>query len=359
MIGISFVISLLVGCTKSPYQNCIDPEPVLSARVELQILSEDTETIRQTILGKPALAEYWQTQLTTFPPESDWRGWFSVFMIDPADDFNTEPLTVNPIRVLTSEDVHGYLMIESRFAKSHTIRVVFLFDFQPVPVTKEGESKFYQALLDVAPQEDHAFEFKFSNLPEGFHQFSILLIADPEDTRLDKDYRISQQGSFWEQRYDLWIDLDRIPDNVLTLPSKEEGIGAAGAFHHVEIITPLETQSNEPLEIIESSPGQTHCINLRVFNASPEELVPYSDLVPITIGIFWDDVLFQKVEYQLGDQSPTDIQINVQAPDEIGMHQLGIAVMPFAGYSQFDADLTRVVFPYSPFSRRVLVNVQP
>jgi len=345
----------------STQSQCIDLKPAKRAEVTLRALDDNLESIEAVALQTAEDQEEWHQKTAFVPPESDLGGWVTIIKVDP--NLNTGLLAKkkNPILLPAQAETKIFLMVRNAWKKPHTLRVIFLLDFQQVPIHgPHGVTDYYDFPV-MASQEDQALALTLTALPPGFHQLSILWIADPENTSSDSVYRLLQQKSFQEERFDLWVGINAPPTATLVFEDAKIGQDASNRFGGIEFVASPTDKTNEPLTSLVLKPSDEHCLNLRLFNAKPGTDALYTDSVPLFIAVFWNDKLEQIVNYDLSASSPENLtlRLRVQAPSEAGSYQLSAAVFTFSGYSQFDGTGTRVGYPIGTFTRRILVAVRP
>ena len=190
---------------------------------------------------------------------------------------------------------------------------------------------------------------------------AILLITDPESLSTDSEYRMMQQHSFSEQRFDLWADAALGASGVPVFETAELGQAAASRFADIELAASPLAQENALLDSLTLEPGQEHCLYLHLFNKKSEVNAPYAGPVPLRIALFWDDRLGQVLDYDLLADAPDNVVLPLlaQAPTQAGSHQFEVVVFSFPRWSQFNSVGQRTGFPFAAYSRRVLVEVQP
>lgn len=354
------VVSILVtGCAPSAQSECTQLHSVQQSPFTLEVINQDTEVVKDAALQTLGAQEQWQQKTAFLAPESEWAGWATQLTVFPKAV--TGGYLENPILVPAQELIRGFFLVRNGWNMPHPLRVIFLLDFQQVPVLVGNKLTHFYDLPMMEPQEDKAFEFMLPGLSQGFHQLSILLIADPEDYSIDIEYRFFQQKSFSELRYDLWVGLDSPPQDTLRFESPEIGQSADSRMGNVELVLSAEDPKNNPLLSFSVSPGKQYCVNLRFFNRTPPMDAPYSGPVYLRIAVFWKDKLAQVLDYHLLPDAPENLtlQLAVEPPLEAGNYQFNIVVFTYPGYSQF-ADLReRTGYPVGEFTRRVVVDVQP
>jgi len=361
IIGISLfalVLALLAqhGPIKSSSskQSCLALRPVQPSEVPISIANEDLETVKHFVLEPLENRRRWQQKNALVPPNSDWGGWvFEIRFLPPPKS----PFLVLPLH----QELHGFLLLRNAWKKPHDSRMIFLLDFQQMPVlTSEGIRPFY-TLPALAPQEDYAFEFVIPPLPRGFHTLSFVMIADPQNRSLDPVYRAAQQDSFLDQRFDLWVGVKPFSLDVPALETLALGQAAVSRFaKSVDLVVTPQDPINEPLAFFSSKPGDSHCVYLRLYNEETEVNRPYKEPVPLHIVASWDDQLTEALDYDLLADAPRHLTLplSVRTPTEPGLHQLQVMIFSFPGWSQYN-DGTFTGFFTASFSRRVLVEVRP
>ena len=360
-----WVMSLLIasvvfgGCKPRLEVDCVDLTAATHPDATIKIAVEDLEVIKQATTGVPEAEEQWLQKTTFFAPESNWGTWLTMLEIQPR--LEMEMYAESPIPLPSETELQGFLLIRNAWKKPHTLRIIFLIDFQQVHVLQGASPSYYYDFPLVEPQEDRGVKFSLPTLSEGFHQLSILTITDAGDDSTDNDYRFLQQKSFSEQRYDLWIGNTLRPSDAPFFDYPELGMVASNRFANIQVIRSPNDKASQPLETLSLQAEQKTCLNLRFFNAPPEADTTGVDAMPLHIAVFWDDELSEIVDYDFPPDAPENLTlpIKVKAPSEAGSYQLGIVVFTFPGYSQFKSIGERTGFPMGAFSRRILVEVQP
>src|SRR3972149_5433528 len=193
------VVSIFVtGCAPSAQSECTQLHSVEQSPFTLEVVNQDTEVVKDAALQPPGAQELWQQKTAFLAPENGWTGWATQLTVAPKAE--TGGYLENPILVPAQEQIRGFFLVRNGWNRPHTLRVIFLLDFQQVPVLVENKVTHFYDLPLMEPQEDKAFEFMLPGLSQGFHKLSILLIADPENYSLDIEYRFFQQKSFSELR---------------------------------------------------------------------------------------------------------------------------------------------------------------
>jgi len=350
---------ILTGCKSKEQMRCADLAPAQPSATTLTVLNEDLETVQSLVLKTPEAQEEWRQKNALVSPESDWGGWVTMLRTTPG--LEMDPSVENPIRLPTDTEANAFLLVRNAWKKPHSLRIVFLIDFQQASVTKSEQRTLFYDFPIMEPQEDRTIEFTLPALSRGFHQLSTLFVTDPDNVSTDTEYRYLQQHSFSEQRYDLWVDTEARPKEVMTFESAELGRAAGSRMGGVEFVVSPDDKENKPLTSLTLKPGEEHCLNLRLYNAKSEVNAPYTGPVPLRIAVFWNDKMEQVLDYDLLADAPDNLtlQLKIQAPSEAGSYQLSAVVFTFPGYSQFEAVGERTGYPGGAFSRRSLVEVQP
>ncbi len=339
--------------------DCLPLTPAQPSPVTFQVVSDDLEAIRDVVLESPVIADEWQQRLDFISPTSEWAGWEKELRFLPAlrhDEFFS-----NPILVPDEEELHGYLLVHSGWYQPHPVRIIFLLDYQQVPVLIGDQWMDYYDMPALDSQGEGAIEFILPGLEEGFHQLSTIMIADPESDSTDWEYRLMQRTSFREFRSDIWIGFDSLPPGTPGFESFDIGVSATKNFNNIEFIGTEEDPKHGLTHSLEMSPGEEHCINLQIVHTDAELRLPYTGPVYFRIGIFWDDVMVEYLDYELppdaNDQH--NVWLMVKAPNDSGSHQLHATVFTFPGYSKYLAPMEPSWLDIGLFTWRVLVEVQP
>ncbi len=354
------VLSILVsGCAPSAQSECTQLHSVQQSPFTLEVVNQDTEVAKDSALQTLGAQELWQQKTALLSPESEWAGWATQLAVFPSAE--TGGYLESPILVPAKEQIRGFFLVRNGWNKAHILRAIFLLDFQQVPVLVGNMLTHFYDLPTMEPQEDKAFEFMLPGLPQGFHQLSILLIADPENYSTDIEYRFFQQMSFSELRYDLWVGLDSPPQDTPGFESPELGQSAASRLGSVELVLSAEDPENDPVLSFVMSLGKQYCMNLRLFNPAAQANAPYGNPVDLRIAVFWNDKLAQVLDYHLLADAPENLtlQLMVEAPPKTGTYQFNIVVFTYPGYSQFAELRERTGYPIGAFTRRVVVDVLP
>lgn len=343
--------------------DCLELQLAGSPPATLRVVNEDFASIQQIIFQTAALQQEWQLVTAFFAPASDWGGWATIVKADPRVETPALADKENPIPLPADAESTLYIMARNAWKNPHALRLVFLLDFQQTLVLQtDGRKSYHYDWAAIQPQADRAVAVRLPVLSPGLHQLSVLLIADPNELSEDGWYRLLQQKSFHEDRYDLWVGAESLPANVPAFESAEMGQAAASRMGGIEFIAQPEKERNEPLVSLALKPGQAFCVQLRFYNELSSVNAPYTEPLPLFLAIFWDDKLNQQMIYDLLKDAPDNLtlQLKLTAPLETGMHQLHAVVFQMPGYSQFNADgRERTGYPTANFSRRVLVTVAP
>jgi len=361
------LLVLLTQRISSSKPQCLPAAQLPASTTLLEIVNEDRDAIQDIALKTEYARSAWEQKVGFFKPEGEWGGWVTQLQIDTPLTSNDDHFIENPIRVPAKAKVHGYFLVRNAWKKSHDLRVIFFLDFQQVLVKKLDKSYGYYDLPVMESQEDRAFEFVISEMADGFHQLSFLLITDPQSLSTDSTYRALQQRSFYEGRYDLWVGINELPQNIMVFESSELGQSAASRLGVIELLKSPIDETNTPLFSMKLASEQKHCLYLRLFNCGiecrkeSEVNKLYSGPVPLRIGIFWNDKLEQVLNYDLRADAPDNLtlQIEIETPKKPGLYQLHVVGFAFPGFSQFTASLERTTYPPGLYSRRILVDVQP
>ncbi len=347
--GIWSVITRNSNCLNSE----LSEEP---ASIHLQN-NNDVETAKRIVLQTKEDIDDWEQKISLFSSESAWSGWATKIKIIPSSNVTFFSHIENPILISAETETTVFLLVRNGWKLPHTLRIITLLEFQPTSVVlaNGSESNFYD-LLDMAPQEDRVFVFTLPNLSQGFHQLSILLVADPESVSFDKEYRLLQQKSFNEQRFDLWAGLEKPPANTPYFASAAIGQSAASRVGGIEFVSLSGNQNVLKPQTFRS--GDKICATLRLIITKGDT---YEESIPLRIGIFWNDKLEQILDYKLPPRAFDNLSltIKVQIPQHSGNYQFNAVLFTFPGYSQFDSVTERTGYPLGAFTQRVIVEATP
>lgn len=346
------------GCAQPAQPECMQLPSGQQSPLLLEVVSQEIEDAKNAAFQTIGAQELWQQKASFLSPESGWAGWVTQLAVFPSQEIGK--FLENPVLLTPEEQIRGFFLVRNSWQMPHTLRVIFLLDFQQVPVLVENRLNHFYDFPKMDPQEDRAFEFILPGLPEGFHQLSILLVADPENYSTDSNYRFLQQMSFTELRYDLWVGIDSPSQEVPRFENPEIGQAAASRLGSVELVLSAQDPENNPVLSLAMSSGKQYCVNLRLFNSTPQ-LTLYGGSVDLRIAVFWNDELTQVLDYTLSADAPEKLtlQLAIGAPLEIDTYQFSIVVFTYPGYSQFTIPNKRTGYPVGAFTRRVVVEVQP
>jgi hypothetical protein len=319
--------------------------------------------------GIPGLSAELQQQVNSQSSDkgSAWGSWLLEAYVEPNPAFDVGKYVSNPVRIQSEKESNGLLLLYNFWQLPHTARLIFLLDYQQSELGISEKTHDFIELPQMAPGEAFTVGFKLPPLPEGFHQLSVITVADPVSQSTDVLYRVDQRSSFFEYRQDIWVGIDTLPNSINGFEDASIGFPASNRHGGIELIAMPETIVNEPLSELTLNPGEKQCIPLRFFNcgkecrARPDVKQPYSGPFPVKLIAFWNDVMSGVYEFDLPADAPDNLTFNleIEAPKEPGDYQLMVTAFPLPGYSQFQNDAERTMGPLAAFSRRVLVNVEP
>jgi hypothetical protein len=347
------VVSLLLQVQGQNQKDCFYLTQAKQALGALVVTSEDLNTVKSTLLGTVESQEIWQEKNEVFAPDSGWSGWVFHARFFPDQSHG-------PIQMSAGQELRGLFLIRNGWQKPHALRLIFLVDFQQIAISRGNDLEEFYDFPIMNPQEDRAMEFTVPALPPGAHQLSILFISDPGDLSVDPEQRFLQQVSFSEQRFD--IRVDGAPSTpVPAFETMELGQAAASRFADIDVGASPNSQSTTPLISLALQPAQETCVYLHLFNEKSPANAPYTGTVPLRITTFWNDKLEQVLDYDLLATAPDKLilPLMIKAPTEAGNYQLQITVSVLPGWSLFNSTNQRTGFPYTSFSKRILVDVQP
>jgi len=352
-IVLSGIIGIVTACEPtggaSPYM------PVEVDEAGTVVLVDEGPALRDLILSNSESQQAWQDKQTMFPVGGRWSTWLAQFTMS----VDREPVSPKGlIRLPAHQASFGRLLVSNVFHTPHSLGLVFLLDYQPLLVQDaSGEQAIYY-IPEMPVGAEQAFEFLLPPMSEGLRHLSILLITDPDSTSTDSDYRWAQQHSFSEQRFDLWIDIEKVPKDTPAFQDLEEAISAGGFRSRFEVV-----QSHQPdqlIERLELEPDTDHQIALRFTNEEQaENTQPYTGTLPVRIGIFWDDRLRSVFDYEHDPTIPEPplLSLIIHSPGEPGIHQLQVVAFQIPWHALFNAQGEWISFGKAAFSRRILVNV--
>lgn len=342
---------------------CLELQPAPPSTLTFSVQEESLKAVQQVVAQNPAATLYWERGISLFPPDGDTSGWVFVAVATPRAQVPALAEALVPIPLPADTETTFYVMVRNAWFKPHAMRLIFLLDYQQVQIVSAGgEVKSYYDLPMLQPQADGAVALRLPKLTRGFHQLSVLLIADPDNYTEDIEYRFYQQKSFIEIRHELWVGVDARPTEVPAFESFALAQAADTRTVGAELVLDALKKTNEPLLTLNLKPGAETCVNLRLFNTYTAFNAPYTGPVPLHIVAFWDDHLTHTFDYQLSTADPEHLtlQFKIQAPPQAGRYQFSMAIFKFPGYSQFSTDrLEYAIYSVSDFSRRVVVEVVP
>lgn len=329
------------------------------SKIELTLTSDDVATARNVVLDTPGSKNAWAEMTAAFGEGSSSGAWVQQIRINPHLNSGQLANRINPVLLTATSEMQMAILVRNTWEESHSLRLIFLLDRHQMRIL-EGENAWYFDFPKMQPQEDRGLTFALPPLPLGFHQLSVILITDPENTTKDQTARLIQQKTFSESTYDLWVGTQSLVQSTPRFASPEIG-QAATRLLSADFVTSPVGEANKPLTDLTMTPGETRCLYLRLFYSKSELNKRYIEPVPLHIGVSWNDEQKQILEYQLSPNSPDILTLGLQvkAPEKPGAYQLAAAILEFPGYSQFDNAFKRTGFPASAFSRRILVEVVP
>lgn len=371
---ISAVLSQIVlGCAGTKpaslpitSDNFLELQQVQPSPTYMEVVSTDLDSIKDRMLNMPEVRIGWDQSIEFFSPDSDWGGWISELNVEPKLSFETEKLIANPIKLPYQDEYRLLFLVRNAWKLAHDLRVIFLLDFRQISIVTSDGTLPYLDFPAMETQEDRAVEFLLKDLPQGFHQISIILIADPNSTSQDSTYRLLQQKSFFEARYDLWIGEAAMPSGIFAIEETTLGQSAASRISEIELIG-IDNNMDDPLIFIETASNDNIQLGLKLSNCGIECRKDsdinklYDGPVPMRFLVFIDDNLLWVAEYSLLANAPDNLTLNlsIDAPTTVGDHTLNILGVTFPGSSQFSMiQLERLIYPQGIFSRRVLLYTQ-
>ncbi len=345
----------LSSCSAPDKPSPLESADISSSSVGSIIILNEGEATRDLILSNSESELAWRQKQTQFPVGGDWSTWLAQFTLS-ADEQPAAPSGL--IRLPPQQTSYGRLLVSNVFHKPHSLALVFLLDYQPVSVQDETGTQPSYYVPEIPVGAERALEFLMPPIPRGLHHLSILLITDPESASTDVDYRQAQQRSFSEQRFDLWVGIDEIPDKVPTFQNIEQAVSSGGYRSLFEVVYPDDPE--QQVETLKLEPGADRMLALRFNHELPtDNLEPYTGTLPLRIGIFWNDQLQRVVDYESDPRSVwrAALPIDVHAPLEPGSYQLQVVAFQIPWHAQFNADGEWIAFGKAAFSRRILVEV--
>lgn len=364
---------IIMGCSAEPTalsintSNLIELQPTQESSAYMEVISTSLDTIRDKILSTSEAQSVWEQKTDFVSPTSDWGGWVSELKIEPNLGFDSKNYVTNPIKLPYQDEHHLLFLVRNSWKSTHDLRVIFLLNFRQVPIRTLDKVLTYLDFPAMHPQEDRAVELLLNGIPQGFHQISFILIADPNNVSNDRSYRLLQQKSFREERYDLWVGPAGIPPSNITIENASIGQSAASRIGSLELVETKRNDIDNPLISLEAVPNEELHLAIKLFNCGvecrklSEANKLYDGPVPMLVLIFWDDNLQEASEYNLLANAPDNLMLNlnVGAPSTRGIHTLNIVAVTFPGNSQFSmTQLERIIYPQGIFSQRVVIHTQ-
>lgn len=359
MLLVMVLVTLLPRCSPAVESGYLSPVTVELLDTPITVISDNLETIQSFMFQSTEARTLWGHKTAFASPDSEWGAWLTMFRVVPS--YDTDQFMENPNRIPVDAEVHYYYLIRNAWKKPHSLRLIFLLDFQQLPVIYLGETYEFLDFHELLSQESVAIEFALPSLSNGFHQLSIILMTDPASTSSDVTYRIMQMKSFWEDRFDLWVGTKSLPEDVPRFEMPELGQAASNRMGGFEVLVSADSQIPQPLKNLALKQGEKHYLYLHFYNTKPEPDASYDGPIPLLIAISWNDVLKQVLNYELSADAPDGItlKLSVDTPIEGGSYQLNVIVFEFPGLSQFISPEQRTAYPRGHFSRRILVDVKP
>jgi len=321
----------------SPYILAIEPVPVDQA---LQHFEDELS----------------QFKLHTFETliQQGANGWFDLYKAGP--DSSSLHSGVTWI-VGSDEPLIGYLIVQNAWRYPHDLGIIFTLDYQEAQLAIEGEQdrKAIYVMQDMRPSEQRALGIQIPPLAEGVHRLTTVYVPDALNYHPDITEYLMQLGS-----------ASGIDMSILSTSSKEilaqvvTELAGDRLPHAQDSEHPIANDGMRPFrpdEIVHitlamlseapSSPGgrarnmiesrlhvnEVITYYLKLLGCSPAS---YHGDVPIQIGVFWDDVMYQSDRYNVPAHMPCEgqsIPVKIYAPPVPGEQTLMVVVYPYPGYN--------------------------
>jgi len=359
-----FIITLVLLCTVlgcSAIQFSRAPtalKPVLVQPFDgTIILLNEGEDVRERILSDPANALAWRQKQNAFPVGGRWGTWLGQFTLS-----NDEHVARSSglYRLSSQQPAYGRLLISHVYNTPHSLALIFLLNYQPLQIQTESGLQAAYYLPEMPAGAELAVEFLFPPLPQGLHHLSMILITDPESESTDPEYRRNQQGSFSEQRLDLWVDIEAMPADAPAFDSLEQASSAS--FKLLFDLVESDSAPHKLIEELQLEAGTRNEVGLRFLAQEHiSNLPPYTGTLPLRIGVFWNEALYTAFDYELDPKlklaEPLLLPITIETPSEPGQYQMQVIAFPIPWHPHFDADGEWIAFNLASFSRRIPVSV--
>jgi hypothetical protein len=354
------LVFVVLGCNSIQSfcdSTSLKPIPIQLYSETVTVLSEG-ENVRERILGDQDSAFAWNQKQNMFPVGGQWGTWLTQFTL--SNDYKPQK-TGGLVRLSSQQPSYGRLLISNVFQTPHSLGLMFLLDYQPLYVRIDSDVRVAYYLPEMPVGAEQAIEFLFPPFPKGLHHLSIVLITDPESESTDPDYRWSQQQSFSEQRFDLWVDIEAIPANTPAFVNQEQAIAAGGFRSQFEIVE-IDSSPYKLVEELQFEVGTNNKLGLLfAVEEQSSNSPPYTGTLPLRIGVFWNDTLHTAFDYELDPKlklsEPFLLPFTIETPTEPGAYQMQIIAFATPWHPHFNADGEWIVFNHASFSRRIPVDV--
>jgi len=332
----------------------------------ISIISLDHQSIKDQMFGIAGTENNWQEMLSFLEKTEGSGAWITISHIESLDLYE-EPYSTNPNRLPPQRSTTARSLICNRYFKPHSLRIIFMIDYQQVPVVSNGQSKkLYYDLPVLQPKEEFALEYIIPPLSAGLHHFTILLITDPESESDDLFYRFQQQLSFGEQRYSLWVGVQELDqaDNLLgTVDPPSAPVHYSRALQLPRFLDPTTTpEERSPIHRLQLKAGTVHKMDLTLTAPQPEEnSTSLGQTFPVLIGVFWNDEMREIAEYHVPilEESEHEITLPIHVPEQPRAQQMMVVVFGAPYNREFDNQGQRILYPKTGFTQRILVEITP
>ncbi|NBD34524.1 MAG: hypothetical protein GVY30_00830 [Chloroflexi bacterium] len=363
-VHICLWLALLLACAAPPSQLTL--QSAQPASKTIRIVDLNHTSIKAQMFEISGTEDNWRTMLNYLSQRDGAVAWVTITHIESLDLYE-EPYSTNPNRIPSRRPTHARTLIRNGYAKSHSLRIIFLLDCQQISVSVDDQDeKPYYDLPVLQPDEEFALEYIIPPLSSGLHHFSLLLIADPESVNDELSYRFSQQLSFGEQRYSLWVgvqNLDQADTLLGTIAPPTDPIHYGDGLQVPQILDSKEDRTPIYHLQIKADTVQTMDLHLATSQLDENHDPAPGQTFPVIIGIFWNDEMRQMIEYDfpvpLAGREEHTVTLPIRTPKRPGKYQL-MAVVFGAPHSRvYDNEGHRSLYPKTEFTQRVRVEVTP
>ncbi len=282
------------------------------------------------------------------------NGWFEVYKAGPDGASLHSGLAWI---VGSSEPLVGYLIVQNGWRYAHDLGIIFTLDYRQAQLAIEGEQdrKPIYVMQQMYPGEQRALSIRIPPLAEGVHQLTAVYVPDALNDHPD----ISEYVTQLQNGSNIGMSILSMSSEEILAQVSTELVGdrLPRPLDSEYSITNLGTRPFRPEEIVRitlamlsKSPSpaggdarnmmedwlqvnEVVTYSLKLLGCSP---APYQGDVPIQIGVFWDDVMYQSDRYNVPANIPCEgrsIPVTIQAPPAPGEYTLMVVVYPYPGYS--------------------------